>query len=190
MTSSLAADKAMRRRVDAARNRERILAATRDAFTDPNADVSMAEIARRAGIGSATLYRNFADRRALLEAVYSDEIGDICQAAASSAGDDAGAELTSWLRRFYDYFTNKRALASELLQDVDADSPFFTSGLTRIVNAANPLVDAAHRSGELRAELSLMQILALVTAVANIPGDPDYRKPVLDAVLDGLQSHR
>ena len=51
------------RRVDAERNRERILDAARAAFADPDADVSMAEISRRAGVGSATLYRNFANRR-------------------------------------------------------------------------------------------------------------------------------
>src|SRR5271154_5886562 len=62
------------RRVDAERNRERILTAARDAFADPEADVSMAEIARRAGVGSATVYRNFANRRELLEAIYVDEI--------------------------------------------------------------------------------------------------------------------
>ena len=55
------------RRVDAERNRERILSAAREAFADPEADVSMAEISRGAGVGSATLYRNFANRRQLLE---------------------------------------------------------------------------------------------------------------------------
>jgi AcrR family transcriptional regulator len=54
------------RRVDAERNRERILDAARAAFADPDADVSMAEISRRAAVGSATLYRNFANRRELL----------------------------------------------------------------------------------------------------------------------------
>ena len=62
------------RRADAERNRERILDAARAAFADPDADVSMAEISRRAGVGSATLYRNFASLRAARGALYVDEI--------------------------------------------------------------------------------------------------------------------
>ncbi|HTU97078.1 MAG TPA: helix-turn-helix domain-containing protein, partial [Solirubrobacteraceae bacterium] len=62
--------KAPARRADAERNREKILAAARAAFADPDADVSMAEISRRADVGMATLYRNFSNRRELLEALY------------------------------------------------------------------------------------------------------------------------
>lgn len=175
-----------RRRVDAQRNRDQILAAARAAFADPDADVSMAEIARRAGTGSATLYRNFANRRILLEALYAEEIAVICQAAATSEGGSAGSRLATWLRRFYAYFTSKRVLAAEMLERTDADSPVFNAGFARIVDAASPLVDAAHASGELRNDLSLEQILALVASIANIPGDATYRQPILDAALDAL----
>jgi AcrR family transcriptional regulator len=176
-----------RRRADAQRNRERILAAARAAFTDPDADVSMAEIARQAGIGSATLYRNFADRRMLLEALYAEEIAVICRAAATGEGGSAGSRLTTWLRRFYAYFTSKRVLAAELLEHTDADSPVFIIGFARIVDAASPLADAAHESGELRNDLSLEQVLALIASIANIPGDSTYRQPILDAALDALR---
>ena len=87
MTQPSLTPQAQHRRVDAARNRERILTAARDAFADPDTDVSMAEIARRAGVGSATLYRNFANRRQLLEALYVDEIDAVCEAAATIRGD-------------------------------------------------------------------------------------------------------
>ena len=178
------------RRADAQRNRDKILAAARAAFADPDADVSMIEVARRAGIGSATLYRNFADRRALLEALYTEEITAVCQAAATCAGDTAGARLQAWLRRFYDYFTSKRVLASELLEHIDSDSPVFSTGFTRIVAEAGTLVTAAHRSGELRDDLAAEQILALVASIANIPGEPSYRQPILDAALDALRPRR
>ena len=174
------------RRRDAQRNRDKILAAARAAFADPDADVSMIEIARRAGIGSATLYRNFADRRTLLEALYTEEITAICQAAATSAGTTAGAKLDAWLRRFYDYFTHKRVLASELLEHTTSDSPVFNTGFTRIIAAADPLVNAAHETGELRDDLTPEQILALIGSIANISGDPAYRQPILDAALDAL----
>ena len=175
------------RRTDARRNRDKILAAASAAFAEPDADVSMAEIARRAGIGSATLYRNFADRRALLESLYGEEIAAICRAAETSEGDTAGERLVAWLRQFYDYFTHKRALAGELLEYADEDAPVFGTGYARIRAAAESLADPARASGELRADLAVDQVLALVASVANIPGEPAFRAPVLDAALDGLR---
>src|SRR5690349_19569836 len=84
------------RRADAERNRDKILAAARAAFADPAAEVSMAEIARRAGVGMATLYRNFPGRRELLEALFTDEVDAICEAAEGD-GETPGAVLTTWL---------------------------------------------------------------------------------------------
>ncbi len=126
------------RRVDAERNRERILDAARAAFADPDADVSMAEISRRAGVGSATLYRNFANRRELLEALYVDEIDAVCQAAATITGDTPAAILMAWLRRFYAYFTSKRFVAAELLEHADRDDPVFGAGSRACSTPAGP----------------------------------------------------
>ena len=78
------------RRAAAERNRDRILAAARDAFADPGAEISMAEIARRAGVGMATLYRNFPGRQELLEALYADEVDTICGAARAEEGQAPG----------------------------------------------------------------------------------------------------
>src|ERR1700733_9489456 len=85
------------RRADAERNREKILAAARSAFADPEAEISMAEISRRARVGMATLYRNFPGRRDLLEALYTDEVDAICTAAETTGGETPGAILTAWL---------------------------------------------------------------------------------------------
>ena len=174
------------RRVDAERNRERILAAARDAFADPEADVSMAEISRRAGVGSATLYRNFANRRQLLEALYVDEIDAVCEAAGTVGGDTPGASFTAWLRRFYAYFTSKRLVAAELLKHSDADDPMFGAGYARVIGAGRPLLLAAQASGETTTALSLEQILDMIAAIAKIPGDIAYREPILQAALDSL----
>ena len=174
------------RRVDAERNRERILRAARAAFADPDADVSMAEVARRAEVGSATLYRNFTNRRELLEALYVDEIDAVCDAAGAAAGDTPGARLAAWLRRFFAYFTSKRLVAGELLRHADAGDPFFAVGYTRVLAAGRPLLDAGRASGEVRPDLTLEQILDMVAAIARIPGDDAYREPILAAALDAL----
>jgi AcrR family transcriptional regulator len=175
------------RRVDAERNRERILHAARAAFAEPDADVSMAEISRRAGVGSATLYRNFANRRELLEALYVDEIDAVCQAATTITGDSSADILMAWLRRFYSYFTSKRFVAAELLEHADRDDPVFGAGLTRVLDASRPLLRAAQQSREVRTDLTLEQILDMIAAVAKIPGDPKYREPILRAALDALR---
>ena len=175
------------RRADAERNREKILAAARAAFADPDADVSMAEISRRAGVGMATLYRNFSNRRALLEALYVDEVDAVCEAAATIDGSTPGAILIAWLDRFFLYFTSKRHVASELLEHSDGDNPVFGAGRPRVLAAARPLLLAAPESHEIRADLTLEQILDMVAAVAKIPGDPDYLEPILHATFDGLR---
>ena len=175
------------RRVDAERNRERILTAARAAFADPDADVSMAEISRRAGVGSATLYRNFANRRELLEALYTDEIDAVCEAAATIDGGSPGATFTAWVGRFYTYFTSKRLVAAELLQQTSPDDPVFGTGLARVLDASRPLLLAARKSGEIRVDLTLEQILDMVGAIAKIRGDSSYHEPILQAALDALR---
>src|ERR1019366_8895013 len=111
------------KRADAERNRDKILAAARSAFADPAADVSMAEISRRAGVGMATLYRNFPGRRELLEALYTDEVDAVCQAAKTAGGQPPGAVLQAWLHRFFAFATSKRHIAAELLEHTDRSNP-------------------------------------------------------------------
>jgi AcrR family transcriptional regulator len=175
------------RRADAERNREKILAAARAAFADPAAEVSMAEVSRRAGVGMATLYRNFPGKRELLEALYVDEVDAVCAAAATAAGESPGARLDSWLRSFFDFFTSKRHVGDELLKAPDADRGFFAGNRERVLAAGRPLFDAAQRSGEIRDDLSFVQALDIVHAVAKIEGDRDYLAPILDAALGGLR---
>jgi AcrR family transcriptional regulator len=173
------------KRADAARNRDKILAAAREAFADPEAGVSMAEVARRAGVGMATLYRNFPGRRELLEALYSEVIDGIL-VAAEEEGETAGERLTAWLRAFLDFSTSKRQLVVELLVE-DGDRSVFNENRARVMAAGEPLLAAAQKSGEVRADLSLAQILELVIAVGKIRGDADFLDPILDATLHGLR---
>jgi AcrR family transcriptional regulator len=175
------------RRADAERNREKILAAARTAFADPDAQVSMAEISRRAGVGMATLYRNFPDRRELLEAVYTDEVDAICEAAETVDGETPGAVFMAWLHRFFAYFTSKRHVASELLERSDGSNPVFGESRPRVIAAGRPLLAAAQHTNEVRDDLTLDQVLDMVVAVAKIPGDTHYLEPILQAALDGLR---
>src|SRR5205823_12062020 len=69
------------KRADALRNYEKVLAAAREAFAEGGESTALEEIARRAGVGIGTLYRNFPNRQALLEALYIDEVEEVCRSA-------------------------------------------------------------------------------------------------------------
>lgn len=178
-------------RADAERNRDKILAAARAAFAESDAEVSMAEVARRAGVGMATLYRNFPGRRELLEALYAGEVDAVCEAAeaarAASVGATPGAVFAAWLRRFVAFSTSKRHIAAELLEHVDRGDPVFGDSRARVLAAGWPLLVAAQHAREVRDDLTLEQVLDLVIAVARIPGDARYVEAILRTALDGLR---
>lgn len=175
------------KRADAARNRDTILAVARAAFADGENDVSMAEIARRAGVGMATVYRNFPGRRELLEALHKDEVDAVCAAAATIDGPTPGARFDAWLRRLFVFITTKRPVGNELLRDTGGDASYFGESRARVVAAGQPLFDAARRSGELRDDLTFPQIMDMITAISVIHGSSDYLEPILQATLDGLR---
>jgi AcrR family transcriptional regulator len=175
------------RRADAERNRDKILAAARTAFADPDAEVSMAEISRRADVGMATLYRNFPGRQELLEALYTDEVNAVCQAAGTIDGETPGATLVAWLHRFFAFTTSKRHIAAELLKQTDRSNPLFKNNRTRVIAAGQPLLAAAQHAHEIRDDLTLEQILDMIVAISTIHGDTGYTEPILQTALDGLR---
>ena len=178
------------RRADAERNRDKILAAARAAFAGSGAQVSMAEISRRAGVGMATLYRNFPSRRELLEALYTDEVNAVCEAAWTAGGETPGAALMAWLHRFFAFYVSKHPVGSELLKDSDGSNPVVGQGRPRVLAAGRPLLAAGQRAHEVRDDLTLEQVLDMVTAIATIKGDPGYLEPILRTALDGLRPPR
>jgi AcrR family transcriptional regulator len=174
------------RRAQAERNRGKILDAARAAFAEENADVSMAEISRRAGVGMATLYRNFPNRRELLEALYIDEIDALCDAAQSIHADTARAAFVAWLRLVLAFVPNKRAIVSELLEHTDHDDPLLQDNRARALNAGRPLLTAAQQANQIRNDLTFDQIVQMINAIAKIPAEPDYLEPMFQTLLDGL----
>ncbi|MBO0768952.1 MAG: TetR/AcrR family transcriptional regulator, partial [Solirubrobacterales bacterium] len=127
-------------RADAARNREKVLAAARDAFTESGASTSLEAIARRAGVGIGTLYRHFPTRQALLEAVYLDEVEQVAHFASELSDREPWEALEAWVRRLADYLVTKHALAAELLDYMDRDSPMFIECRGSLGDAGAPLL--------------------------------------------------
>src|SRR5437773_11946189 len=98
------------KRADARRNYEKVLAAAREAFAEGGESTALEEIARRAGVGIGTLYRHFPTRQALVEALYVDEVEEVCRSAAELEGGQPWEALYGWLQRFVAYIATKRAL--------------------------------------------------------------------------------
>lgn len=188
--TSAASTPSLKRRADASRNREKILAASRLAFDGARAaDVSMAEIARRAGVGMATLYRNFPGKRQLMEALFTDEVDELCAAATLVGGCTPGESLAIWLARFFDFAFARNAVATELIvQSGGVDNPLFTADRRKFCAAAQPLLTEAQQSGEFRNDLDIGQMLDLMVAVARIHGDAHHVQPIAQVALDGLRA--
>jgi AcrR family transcriptional regulator len=175
------------RRADAERNRDKILGTARAAFADLDAEISMAEISRRAGVGMATLYRNFPGRRELLEALYTQEVDAVCEAAGTLEAETPGAVLAAWLHRFFAFITSKQPVGTELLKHSGGSAPVMGESRRRVTAAGRPLLLAAQRAHEVREDLTLEQVLDMIVAIASIHGEPGYLEPILQAALDGLR---
>ena len=177
------------KRADAARNYDKLLAAAREAFTSEGQDASLEGIARRADVGIGTLYRNFPTRQALLEAVYVEEVEGICRAVHSFDGALGWQALTSWLRRFADYATTKKALAAELMAYMDEGSEVFLQCRHAIKAAGAPLLEAAQRSGDVRPDVRFMDVVRMIGGIATIPNaEPGQVDRILAVALDGLRA--
>ena len=104
------ATRARKPRADGLRNRDRLLEAAKASFADAGADVSLDEIARRAGVGIGTLYRHFPTRDAMVEAVYRREVEQLADAANRLTGTlPPGEALHAWMRLFVDYIATKKS---------------------------------------------------------------------------------
>lgn len=171
-------------RKDAARNYDALLAAAREAFAEHGAEASLEDIARRAGVGIGTLYRNFPTRRHLFETVYADEVNTLVQVAEEVADREPWDALTAWLDRFAGYMVTKRAVR-EALND---ETEIFAACRESMYAAGTPLLERAQRAGEARTDMDFTDLLRMVAGItATAFDDEDQRKRVLSIALDGVR---
>ncbi|MFJ3671534.1 TetR/AcrR family transcriptional regulator [Streptomyces sp. NPDC090106] len=154
-------------RSDARRNYTRILAVAEAEVAARGAQASLEQIARTAGVGSATVRRHFPTRKALLEAVFQQRILALCERAGTLRGEpDSRSALTQWLRELLAYSLAARGLADALsyqpLQDDVPDS----SCSTAIAKAGAPLVQSAIDARAIRADVTIDDLLTLIVGIA------------------------
>ncbi|PSK62457.1 hypothetical protein B0E53_05634 [Micromonospora sp. MH33] len=172
------------KRADARRNYDALIAAAQEVFGECGAGASLEEIARRAGVGIGTLYRNFPKRRDLFEAVYVEEVRALSASAADLAGLPPWDALVAWLHRFVAYVGTKRALAEELVHD----SEVFRTCRTEIYAAGEPLLRRAQEVGVARPDATFDDVVRLVSGIMAYQFfEPAQRDRVLGIALDGLR---
>jgi AcrR family transcriptional regulator len=179
-------------RADARRNYEHILATARQAFTALGPDVPLDVIARRAGLGNATVYRHFPTRDVLIEAVYRTDIADLAANAVALAGrHPPGETLERWVRDYLMPAQEQGGVAT-MVKDALVRAPEFFSQVKRqFTDTADGLVSAAQNAGDLRPDISTRDILRMAYGIAVASeGIPQSRERMLTVMFDGLRPPR
>jgi AcrR family transcriptional regulator len=186
------------RRADARRNRQLLLDAAREVFDERGTGAPLDEIARRAGVGNATMYRHFANRRELALAVYADEVRRLCDHGAALLDDPSPEHgLYAWLLAFVEHVSTRSELVSVLLpapgsEEPAAGSERFEQWHAAMRRTVAALVDRAKATGAARPDLDAADLLMLAVGIARsgITGagaGADLAERLLDIVRRGTR---
>jgi AcrR family transcriptional regulator len=178
-------------RADSARNRQLLIDAAKAGFSEFGLNVSLEEIARRAGVGIGTLYRHFPSREAVVEAVYRREVEQLAEAVPQLLETSpAGEALHKWMHLFVDYIATKRLIAPSLAAATGRSSSLYASSVELITRAITTLVKRAVASGDVRKDIDSSDLLRALIGVSY--GNPDVgwqasARRLIDILMDGLR---
>src|ERR1700719_1413776 len=176
-------------RMDAQRNRARILEVAKDAFARSGAGASLDDIAKQAGVGAGTLYRHFPTRDALLEAVYRTEVEKLAAAEKKLAESMPPIEaLRAWMMLFVDYIATKKIIAPALNAMVGGHSKVIEASYAQTQAAMRALVKRAIESGEMRRDIDAVDLLKALVGVAFMSASPDWQQSarrLVDILISG-----
>jgi AcrR family transcriptional regulator len=196
--ASVAQGRAPRPRADALRNRERIVTAAREMFVEFGPEVPLDEIARRAVVGNATLYRHFPDRGDLVHEVVVSVLSrtaEIAEAAVVEIAEER-ADAFEALRRFVHGAAEERigALCPMLSDSFDNRHADLLAGRERLEAAVEDLMGRARRAGRLRADVAVGDLMVALSQLTRpLPGSgcvnfDQFVHRHLQLFLDGLQA--
>ena len=180
-------------RADAARNRLRILAAAGSVFAERGLDASTAEIARRAGVGEATLFRRFPSKDDLIIAILAEHMDGVIAAAEECLED---ADPWRAIERFFHAMVEQQVGdqgALDAVKDECMTSPALAGRRKRIMDLMSRLLRRAQDAGVVRDDLTAPDLGLLTAAASSVGGlafpglRPDLWKRYLGVILDGIR---
>ncbi|MFF0188493.1 TetR/AcrR family transcriptional regulator [Streptomyces sp. NPDC005244] len=174
------------KRADARRNQESLLDAAAAIFAEAGVEAPVRDVAARAGVGTATIYRHFPTRADLIIAVYRHQVEACAEAGPALLADDTSphAALAQWIDLFVDFLVTKHGLAAVLQPDNTAFDGLHTYFLDRLLPVCGRLLDAAAESGEIRSDLKAYELMRGVGNLCIGAGnDPRYDARRLVALL-------
>jgi AcrR family transcriptional regulator len=187
---ALTGDATRRQRADAKRNVVALLDAARSVFARTGVDAPAKEIADLAGVGVGTLYRHFPRRTDLIVAVLQHQI-DACARAATtiSAEHEPWEALTIWLGQFTEFVGTKRGLATALHSGDPAFDELPRYFMDHLDPALDGLLEAARKSGDVRADVTASDVLLAVALMCNpVPGrDQRFNERMIRIFIEGLR---
>lgn len=178
------------RRADARRNRGQLITQARIAFAEFGVDASLDEIARRAGVASGTLYRHFATRLDLIEAVLAEQIAELISLGHRllTAEDEFDA-LSTWLRAALIHALTYRGLAAAVMNsELDRRKDAASTWHTEMFSVGAALLARARQSGALVADADEADVLKMVGAIAWAAQDAPDRSAQADRLLTLLMN--
>jgi AcrR family transcriptional regulator len=177
-------------RADAQRSTDALLEAALEVFATAGVDAPVRQIADRAGVGIATLYRRFPQRSDLIVAVFRHEVDACADAAPVLAAEHApGEALALWMQRYADFIGTKRGLATALHSGDPAFTTLPAYFDTRLQPALSVLLDAAAAAGEVRGGVEPNDLLRAVGNLCMSVRDDrgDYSQRMVTLLVDGLR---
>jgi AcrR family transcriptional regulator len=179
-------------RADAIRNRERVLEAAKAVFSAGGPEASLEAVARAADVGIGTLYRHFATREALFEAVYRREVQQLAELAEQLKQEEEPVEaLRHWLRSNVTFVATKRGMSAALALAAYKNPELYSYSFDRLKEAVRGLLDRAIATGEIRDDISPEDLLRALVGMCYMHDQPGWQKSVLrllDVFVDGLRN--
>lgn len=179
-------------RADAERNRQRILAAAAELFTERGLEPSLDDVARHAGVGVGTVYRRFPDKASLADALFDERIDAlVALAEQAQAEPDAWAALVSFLERSGEMLVSNRGLRQILMFAAEGHDRGICAR-DRMRPAIQSLIERAQADGQVRADLrptDVPMIEFMVAAAAEYAWQvrPTVWRRYLALILDALR---
>ncbi|MFI9168766.1 TetR/AcrR family transcriptional regulator [Streptomyces lincolnensis] len=178
-------------RSDARRNRERILEVALAELSRAE-DVPLSLIAKKAGVGQGTFYRNFPNREALVLEVYRHEVRQLTDAAAELLGKLAPDEaLRAWMDQLAHFAVAKIGLSDVMSRIVGSLDGPAQPGYAPVVEAIGTLLAASHEAGVIRPEVTVDDFILAIAGIWQLDVRGDWQAQsarLLDLVMDGLRT--